>query len=73
MMFFVLLLSGVLANGGEEISMTAGGDVMFGRYTNGSYRSVGGADPFAAIAPQFKKSDIAFVNLECPLMSGRIS
>ena len=73
MMFFVLLLSGVLANGAGEISMTAGGDVMFGRYTNGSYRSVGGADPFAAIAPQFKKSDIAFVNLECPLMKGHPS
>ena len=50
--------------------MVAGGDVMFGRYSNSTYRSIGGDEPFAAIAAQLRKADVAFVNLESPLMEG---
>lgn len=63
-------MSSAWADGPREITLTAGGDVMFGRYTQGEYRSVGGAYPFAALSAQFQQADFAFVNLECPLMEG---
>jgi poly-gamma-glutamate synthesis protein (capsule biosynthesis protein) len=68
-----LLLNSALAGSPDEITMVAGGDVMFGRYSNSTYRSVGGEDPFAAIAAQLRKADVAFVNLESPLMAGHPS
>jgi poly-gamma-glutamate synthesis protein (capsule biosynthesis protein) len=67
---FVLCFLSALAGGGETISVTAGGDVMLGRYHDGAFREVGGLDPFAGIAVHLSASDLAFVNLETPLMAG---
>jgi poly-gamma-glutamate synthesis protein (capsule biosynthesis protein) len=69
-LFVAFLLSAAWADGPKEITLTAGGDVMFGRYSKGEYRSVGGEDPFAALSAQFQQADFSFVNLECPLMEG---
>ena len=54
----------------NQFSLTAGGDVMFGRYSEAGYREVGGANPFAMISGELSRSDLSFVNLESPLMDG---
>ena len=43
---------------------------MFGRYSEGGFREVGGEDPFAYLKAEMAASDLTFVNLESPLMEG---
>ena len=51
----------------KEISISAGGDIMFGRYRGSSYIPVGGDNPFLHLTPKFKSTDISIVNLETPI------
>ena len=43
---------------------------MFGRYSEGGFREVGGEDPFAHLKNELTGADLTFVNLESPLMDG---
>ncbi len=60
--------------GGPEVRVAAVGDVIFGRYLKGQkgqpvYCPVGAVpDPFAAVGPMLRRMDVAFANLETPLV-----
>ena len=68
--FILLLLGAAFAGEPNHFSLTAGGDVMLGRYRDETYREVGGDNPFTDITKYLNKADLTFVNLECPLMAG---
>jgi poly-gamma-glutamate capsule biosynthesis protein CapA/YwtB (metallophosphatase superfamily) len=57
--------------GGGSITLAAVGDVIFGRYhADRSYHPVSSvADPFAGVAETLRAADIAFCNLETPMMA----
>lgn len=59
----------------EPITIAAGGDVMIGSTFPNETRMPpnDGADTFKAVAPVFQKADIAFANLEGPMIDGGIS
>jgi poly-gamma-glutamate synthesis protein (capsule biosynthesis protein) len=57
----------------RRATIAAVGDVMFGRYKiddegERTYRAVVRGDAFAAVAPLLRDADLAFANLETPIM-----
>ena len=68
--FILLLFATAFAGEPGHFSLTAGGDVMLGRYKQETYHEVGGPNPFKGIAQYLDDADLTFVNLECPLMDG---
>ena len=50
-----------------ELSIAAGGDVMFGRVTEAGFAPIDNADPFAEVRDQLEAADLAIVNLETAL------
>lgn len=55
------------ALGLEEITITAGGDTMIGRYMSADLRVHGGADPFEEIGELLSSADFTIVNVETPI------
>lgn len=54
-----------------QISLLAGGDVMFGRQKGKRLRPYGYKKPFRFVKPLFKGHDLVFMNLETPITSKR--
>jgi poly-gamma-glutamate synthesis protein (capsule biosynthesis protein) len=73
------LASGMLAGSGvqeafaqeREVSIAAVGDILFGRYSEQKkYMPVvpEGVDPFGEVAPILRQADLAFCNIESPIV-----
>ncbi|MBK9036071.1 MAG: CapA family protein [Myxococcales bacterium] len=55
----------------DELTLAFVGDVMFGRYVPGGFAPIAAEqdDPFATVAPVVTAADLAFANLETPVMA----
>jgi len=57
---------------GQNVSIAACGDVLLDRGVAAEIRQHGVTYPFSHVRSTLRKADIAFANLECPLVSGGI-
>lgn len=55
----------------DALSLAFVGDVMFGRFVPGGFDAIAAEthDPFASVAPVLAAADLAFANLETPVMA----
>ncbi|MEZ4403525.1 MAG: CapA family protein [Kofleriaceae bacterium] len=55
----------------DELALAFVGDVMFGRYVADGFAPIAAeaVDPFASVAPVIQAADLAFANLETPVMA----